>query len=176
MRNEILVVVDMQNDFVDGSLGTAEAKKILLKVEKKVESFEGKIIFTKDTHSENYPDTQEGKALPVIHCVKETWGWNLAGNLEKLKTVKGAMLYEKITFGCRKLAEDLAAQNEEEKIDCIEIVGLCTDICVVSNALLLKAFLPETLICVDASCCAGVAPDKHDAALETMRSCQIEIH
>lgn len=175
MANKILIVVDMQNDFVDGSLGTEEAVAILPKVEKKVQNFDGRVIFTKDTHFENYADTQEGKLLPVVHCVKETNGWNLAGNLEKIKEEKNAKLYEKLTFGCRELAEDLKAMDEVEKIDSIELIGLCTDICVVSNALMIKAFLPEIPMWVDASCCGGVTPEKHEAALETMRSCQIEV-
>lgn len=175
MANKILIVVDMQNDFVNGSLGTAEAVAILPKVEKKVRDFEGRVIFTKDTHFEDYADTQEGKLLPVAHCVKGTDGWNLAGNLEQIKEEKNADMYEKLTFGCRKLAEDLTVLDAEEKIDSIELIGVCTDICVVSNALMIKAFLPEIPMRVDASCCGGVTPEKHEAALETMRSCQIEV-
>lgn len=175
MANKILIVVDMQKDFVSGSLGTAEAAAILPRVEQKVQNFDGKVIFTKDTHFEDYADTQEGKFLPVSHCIKGTDGWELAGNLEQIKEEKHAQMYEKLTFGCRKLAEDLAALDAKEKIDSIELIGLCTDICVVSNALMIKAFLPETPMRVDASCCGGVTPEKHEAALETMRSCQIEI-
>ena len=165
----------MQNDFVSGSLGTPEAAVILPKVEEKVQAFEGKVIFTKDTHFDNYADTQEGKLLPVPHCIKGTDGWNLAGNLEQIREVKNAKIYEKLTFGCRELAEDIKTMNEEEKIDSIELIGLCTDICVVSNALMIKAFLPEIPMLVDASCCGGVTPEKHEAALETMRSCQIQV-
>ena len=174
--NNILLVVDMQNDFVTGSLGTKEAQQILPAVERKVQDFDGRIIFTKDTHFENYAETQEGRNLPVPHCVKETDGWNLAGELEALREQKSAVVYEKITFGCQKLAEELVRLNEEQNIDSIELIGLCTDICVVSNALLIKAFLPEIPLRVDASCCAGVTPEKHEAALETMRSCQIEVY
>lgn len=169
-----LIVVDMQKDFVDGTLGTKEAIAIVPAVVKKIEDFDGMIFATLDTHGENYMDTAEGRHLPVPHCIKGTDGWKLdkavAGALEK----KGYTAVEKPTFGSVKLAGAIAAAAGEEDFT-LEVIGLCTDICVVSNALLLKASFPEAPIAVDAACCAGVTPQKHDAALETMRSCQIEV-
>ena len=178
---QYLIVVDMQKDFVNGALGTKEAEAIVPAVLEKINSFEGEIIFTKDTHFENYLSTSEGKLLPVEHCIKETDGWRLIDELENYCSEHNCKVYEKLTFGCKELAQDLleeqlTAQNEAEEIFSIELIGLCTDICVVSNALLLKAFLPEVEIKVDASCCAGVTPDKHKAALETMSSCQIMVN
>ena len=125
-----------------------------------------------DTHFENYMQTQEGRYLPVPHCVRGTEGWEIRPEIAGL--LKGAKVYEKPTFGSMQLAEDLKAAAEKEEIE-LELIGLCTDICVVSNALLLKAQMPEVRISVDASCCAGVTPQKHEAALETMRSCQIRV-
>lgn len=173
MAKNYLIVVDMQKDFVNGALGTKEAEQIVAAVLKKVQSFEGEIIFTKDTHFENYLSTSEGKLLPVEHCIKGTDGWMLIEELEKYCAENGNKVYEKITFGCKELAQDMLAKNDAEAIASIELIGLCTDICVVSNALLLKAFLPEVEISVDASCCAGVTPASHQAALQTMASCQI---
>lgn len=183
-----LVVVDMQKDFVDGALGTKEAEAIVPAVLEKVKAFDGEVIFTKDTHFENYPETSEGKLLPVEHCIKGTEGWMLVDELEKFRSENGCRVYEKLTFGCKELAADMYAEllkmrmNAEgtesdvaERNISIELIGLCTDICVVSNALLLKAFFPEAELKVDASCCAGVTPEKHEAALETMRSCQIMV-
>ena len=137
--------------------------------------FDGEVIFTKDTHFENYMDTQEGRFLPVPHCIKGTDGWDLIPELEKIAIERDAATYEKITFGCPELAEDLLERNKKTPIESIELVGLCTDICVVSNALLIKAFLPETPVFVDSACAAGVTREKHEAALETMRSCQIVV-
>lgn len=173
MGKRYLIVVDMQRDFVDGALGTKEAEAIVPAVLEKVKSFNGDIIFTKDTHFEDYLSTGEGKKLPVKHCIKDTDGWKLIEQLESYCADNGNAVYEKITFGCKELAQALYAEQEKEPIDSIEIIGLCTDICVVSNALLLKAFLPEVEISVDASCCAGVTPTAHEAALATMASCQI---
>ena len=170
---KILIVVDMQNDFIDGALGTAEAEKIVAKVVKKAENFSGEIIFTLDTHGADYSETQEGKKLPVPHCIKGTHGHELCGALKN--AADGGKAFEKNTFGSKELAEYLAAENEKTRIDSITLVGLCTDICVISNALLIKAFLPEVNIRVDASCCAGVTSDSHENALAAMRSCQIEI-
>lgn len=169
----ILIVVDMQNDFIDGALGTPEAVAILPKVIEKVSKFEGTIIFTFDTHDDNYMHTQEGKNLPVPHCIKGTSGWNLPDKLEQLCVDRKCERFEKPTFGSVKLAQYLVDLHQRTPIDSIELVGLCTDICVASNALLIKAHLPEVPMSVDASCCAGVTPAKHDAALETMRSCQL---
>ncbi len=170
---KILVVIDMQNDFVDGSLGTAEAEAIVENVKQKIRTYAPEDVFaTMDTHGEDYMNTQEGENLPVLHCIKGTEGWEIRSDIAAL--MPGARIYEKPTFGSTRLAADLADIAREEEIR-IELIGLCTDICVVSNALLLKAMMPEVEISVDASCCAGVTPEKHLAALETMRSCQIQV-
>ncbi len=175
MENRILLVIDMQKDFVDGSLGTAEAAAILPKVEERVRSFDGLVIFTLDTHPENYLETQEGRNLPVEHCIRGTEGWKLSGELEQICREKGARVFEKPTFGSKELADTLAEEYGRGVFDSVELVGLCTDICVISNALLLKAYMPELPIYVDPALCAGVTPEKHEAALETMRSCQIQM-
>ena len=170
MSKKLLVVVDMQNDFVDGSLGTEEARKITVNVGNKVEAAKEAgtdIVFTRDTHVPNYLDTQEGKYLPIVHCVEGTEGWEI---IDKLKPYAETIV-DKPTFGSIRLMEWAVQQRYTD----IELVGLCTDICVVSNALLLKAALPESRISVDSSCCAGVTPESHEAALSTMRMCQIEI-
>ena len=170
---KILIVIDMQNDFIDGALGTAEAVGIVEAVKEKIRSYPAAdVIATMDTHFDNYMQTQEGKYLPVPHCIRETAGWEIRPEIADL--LKEAKIYEKPTFGSTQLAEDLKAVAEKEEIE-LELIGLCTDICVVSNALLLKAQMPEVKISVDASCCAGVTPVKHEAALETMRSCQIQV-
>lgn len=165
---DILIVVDMQNDFIDGSLGTAEAQQIVDNVCDKVKNFKGKIIFTRDTHEDNYMDTQEGKKLPVSHCIIGSDGWQIH---EKLRPYAKEVI-DKPTFGSVALAHLLPAIDN---IDSIILVGICTDICVISNAMLLKAFLPEVPITVDASCCAGVTPLSHKNALEAMKACQINI-
>lgn len=170
---KLLIVIDMQNDFIDGSLGTKEALAIVEAVKAKIRSYPASnMIATMDTHGEDYMQTQEGKNLPVPHCIKGTDGWQIRTDIAEL--LNKATIYEKPTFGCTALAEDLKKLSENEELE-LELVGLCTDICVVSNALLLKAVMPEIKIFVDASCCAGVTPEKHLAALETMRSCQIDI-
>ena len=170
---KILVVIDMQNDFIDGSLGTKEAQQIVPRVVEKMKEYDPwNIYLTRDTHYENYLDTQEGRNLPVEHCIEGTHGWQL--NDAVAKAAEKATVIDKPTFGSVDLVErikEIAGSGEIE----VELVGLCTDICVVSNALLLKAFLPETKISVDPACCAGVTPEKHEAALETMRSCQIVV-
>ncbi len=169
----ILIVIDMQNDFIDAALGTKEAESTVEAVKEKILSYPASdIIATMDTHAENYLETQEGKNLPVKHCIRGTEGWKIRPDIAEL--LPGAKIYEKPTFGSMALAADLKAISEAEEIE-LELVGLCTDICVVSNALLLKAAMPEVKISVDASCCAGVTPEKHLAALETMRSCQIHV-
>ena len=171
---KLLIVIDMQNDFIDGSLGTKEAEAIVPAVKEKIRSYPKEdVLATMDTHFPDYPETQEGRNLPVMHCVRETEGWQIRPELAEL--ISPENVYEKPTFGCTELAEDLKAYYEEEEDIELELVGLCTDICVVSNALLLKAAMPEVRISVDASCCAGVTPEKHLAALETMRSCQIHV-
>jgi nicotinamidase-related amidase len=161
-----LIVVDMQNDFIDGALGTKEAVAIVPNVKKKIEEYKARgdeIIFTRDTHFENYLETNEGKKLPVPHCVRNTHGWHIADGL----AVEGCDCINKITFGW--------TEWKYYNFDEVEIVGLCTDICVVSNALILKATFPEINITVDASCCAGVTPESHKAALLTMKMCQINV-
>lgn len=175
MPRNYLIVVDMQNDFVNGSLGTGEARAIVPKVIKKVMEFDGTVIFTRDTHRSNYMETQEGRLLPVEHCIAYSDGWELIDELEAVKMKAGFRAYSKSTFASVDLAVDLRAEHVKQSIESIEVIGLCTDICVVSNALLLKAYLPEVPIYVDAACCAGVTPQKHEAALETMRSCQVMI-
>lgn len=170
-----LIVVDMQKDFITGSLGTKEAETILPEVIKKVENYDGKVIFTKDTHTSDYLSTQEGRNLPVEHCISGEEGWYLDKSLENLAKSGGWKIYSKPTFGCVALAMDLQKENEKEAIEEIELCGLCTDICVISNALMLKAFMPEVPVAVDAGCCAGVTPQSHVNALEAMKMCQISI-
>lgn len=170
---KILIVIDMQNDFIDGALGTPEAEAIVEAVKEKIRSYPAAdVVATMDTHFENYMQTQEGKYLPVPHCIRGTEGWEIRPDIAAL--LKDAKIYEKPTFGSTELAQDMKAAADREEIE-LELIGLCTDICVVSNALLLKAAMPEVKISVDASCCAGVTPGKHEAALETMRSCQIQV-
>ena len=172
-KRRILIVVDMQNDFIDGVLGTSEALEIVGCVKEKIRSYDPEdVIATMDTHGENYLETQEGKNLPVPHCVKGTDGWQIRPEIRELLTC--AKIYEKPAFGSTAMAADLKKLSEKEDLE-LELVGLCTDICVVSNALLLKAEMPEVPITVDAACCAGVTLEKHRAALETMRSCQIRV-
>lgn len=169
---KILVVVDMQNDFIDGSLGTKEAVSIVGNVKMKIRQYHeagDAVIFTRDTHQENYLETAEGKKLPVVHCVEGTHGWELADGL----MVEGAEIINKGTFGFTGWEEYLRSYGVADGSVSIELVGLCTDICVVSNALILKALFPEADISVDAACCAGVTPESHEAALTTMRMCQI---
>lgn len=161
-----LIVVDMQKDFIDGALGTKEAEAIVENVKKKIESYNengDEIIFTRDTHYDNYLETNEGKYLPVVHCIKDTEGWMINKELE----VPGAIYIDKPSFGYMNWKD----YNLEE----VELVGLCTDICVVSNALIIKATYPEIKVSVDANCCAGVTPETHKAALTTMKMCQVEV-
>ncbi len=170
---KILIVVDMQKDFVDGALGTAEAVAIVPAVVEKIKEYKKEDIFvTRDTHQKDYFSTQEGRNLPVEHCIEGTPGWELDSKVAE--AVSGAAIVNKPTFGSTALVDMVKKIAEKEDIS-IELIGLCTDICVVSNALLLKAAMPEVEISVDASCCAGVTPKKHEAALETMRSCQIQV-
>ncbi len=170
---EVLIVVDMQKDFVDGALGSAEAVAIVDNVVEKINNFEGDIIATYDTHEDNYMETREGKYLPLPHCILGTDGWELNDKVQKALDAKGFRAVKKPTFG----SVDLVNIIKEYDVNDIRItlIGLCTDICVVSNALLLKANFTETDIAVDAKCCAGVTVEKHLAALETMRSCQIDV-
>ena len=165
---DILVVVDMQNDFIDGTLGTKEAIAIVPKVEEKIRNFKGTVLFTRDTHETWYLDTQEGKKLPVPHCIRNTEGWQIRSELDNLRKTEPI---DKETFG----STDLVAMNIDDEIGSITFVGLCTDICVISNALLVKAALPEVPIIVDSACCAGVTPESHENALNAMKMCQIDI-
>lgn len=171
---KILIVVDMQHDFVDGALGTKEAVAIIPNVVKKIENFDGDIIVTYDTHQENYSETQEGKHLPVPHCIKGTEGWQLDKNVQSAIDKKNCKFIEKPTFGSVALVEYLKNNYSPEELE-IELIGLCTDICVVSNALLLKANFLESKVSVNASCCAGVTPESHNAALTTMKMCQVNV-
>lgn len=170
---KILIVVDMQNDFIDGALGTPEALAIVENVKEKIHGYAKQDIFvTMDTHTPNYLNTQEGRNLPVEHCIKGTEGWQIRSDIAEL--LDGAAVYEKPTFGSTRLARDIAQIAADEEIE-IELIGLCTDICVVSNALLLKAMMPEVPVTVDPACCAGVTPESHEAALKTMQMCQVGI-
>ena len=168
-----LIVIDMQNDFIDGSLGTKEAEAIVENVCRKISMFKScDIIATRDTHYENYLETMEGKNLPVKHCIKDTYGWQI--NSDVAEALGNAKIINKPTFGSVELAQFLKDEYEKEPFS-LELVGLCTDICVVSNALTIKAFIPEIEISVDSSCCAGVTTDTHNSSLLTMASCQIKI-
>lgn len=170
---KVLIVVDMQKDFIDGALGSAEAVAIVDNVVNKINEFDGEIIVTYDTHQENYMETREGKHLPVPHCIENTNGWELNKDVENALVGRGACKIRKPTFGSVKLVDILSDVNEKDTE--VTLIGLCTDICVVSNAMLLKANYPEMDITVDASCCAGVTPDSHKAALTTMKMCQINV-
>lgn len=205
---KILVVVDMQNDFIDGALGTPEAVEIVPAVVKKIREFDGLVVLTRDTHQENYMQTQEGSNLPVSHCIEGTDGWQInvevmeaadrqaeilsesyADDDDAVMVTIDPSIFNKPTFGCVELGEALLRANQAEPdaengidaddteniIESIEVIGLCTDICVISNAMLLKAFLPEVPVIVDAACCAGVTPESHIRALGAMQACQIEV-
>ena len=166
---KLLAVIDMQNDFIDGALGTKEAEAIVQNVAAKIEVYrsEGQmVVFTRDTHGADYLETQEGRHLPVVHCVEGTIGWRISDRLN----TDGAPIFNKPAFGSPALADYAASLTGLEEI---EVIGLCTDICVISNVLLLKAALPETKITVDSSCCAGVTPESHENALNAMRMCQV---
>ena len=169
----ILVVVDMQNDFITGALGTPEAQSIVSRVKARIEDFTGDIYFTRDTHHGDYLDTQEGRNLPVSHCIEETDGWEICDALQPYAA--DAPIIDKPTFGSIELAEALQEINLEDPVKSVTLIGLCTDICVISNAMLLKAALPEIDIIIDAACCAGVTPEGHATALHAMRACQIII-
>ena len=172
---KLLIVIDMQNDFIDGALGTPEAAAIVENVKEKIRSYPKEDVFaTRDSHTTDYMYTQEGKNLPVPHCIRGTDGWQIRPDIAEL--IFPDHVIDKPTFGSTTLARIMETLDEHspEGIS-IEIVGLCTDICVVSNALLLKAFMPEVPISCDAACCAGVTPQSHDAAIATMRACQIRI-
>lgn len=166
-----LICVDMQNDFIDGALGTKEAEAIVPFVKEKLRKArqeDTEVIFTRDTHFEDYLTTQEGKKLPVEHCIKNTEGWEISRELEVLDSV----IFDKITFGSVELPEYL---KKIKDLEAVELIGLCTDICVISNAMLIKAAFPEITVKVDSSCCAGVTPESHENALNAMKMCQIEV-
>lgn len=169
---KILVVVDMQNDFIDGSLGTNEAVQIVENVKDKIDLLRKdnwNIVFTRDTHNENYLLTQEGQNLKVEHCIKNTYGWQISDSLD----TKNCTIIDKPSFGSLSLPEYI--NQKYSNIEEIQLIGLCTDICVISNAMILKAAFPEVLITVDASCCAGVTVQSHKNAIEAMKMCQIKI-
>ena len=166
---DYLIVVDMQNDFIDGALGTKEAQAIVPYVRQRIEGFRGKVFFTRDTHGEDYMTTQEGRNLPVPHCIRNPEGWQIRRELEELRTTAAI---DKETFGARDLVKVL---GEEEKLDSVTFLGLCTDICVISNVMLVKAFFPEVPVTVDAAGCAGVTPRSHATALDAMEAVQVKV-
>lgn len=170
---KILVVVDMQNDFLTGALGSKDTEKTIPNIINAIKIFKGEVLFTRDTHSDDYLDTQEGKQLPVKHCIRNTWGWQICAGVDEY--TNGRIIVDKPTFGSIELAKKLVGINSKEKIDSITFVGVCTDICVIANAMLAKTFMPEVKIIVDSSCCAGVSKKTHEAALIAMQSCQIDI-
>lgn len=171
MAKNVLAVIDMQNDFIDGALGTKEAEAIVEKVATQIRDFEGEVVYTRDTHFEDYLNTQEGKKLPVKHCIEETDGWQIREELRKLQG-DDTRIFDKPTFGSVELAQYL---KKMEDLQSVMLIGLCTDICVISNAIVIKAFLPEVTVQVNADCCAGVTPQSHRNALEAMKMCQVEI-
>lgn len=171
MQN-ILLVIDMQNDFIDGALGSPAAQAVVPYVVDRVKNFEGTVLFTRDTHRENYAKTQEGRNLPVVHCLRGTPGWQIHPALEALRQTEPI---DKVSFGAASLPAILSDLDDHDRISSITLLGLDTDICVISNALLIKAFFPEIPIKVDARGCAGVTPESHQTAIEAMKACQVEI-
>lgn len=171
----VLIVVDMQNDFISGPLGTPEAKAIVPYVKQRIAAFNGVVYFTQDTHDEHYLETEEGHHLPVVHCQKGSDGHRLHESLEPLVNLKQAVVIQKDTFGSKSLIEHLQKLDKQSKIESVELLGLCTDICVISNALLIKAYFPNVPLIVDAEGSAGVTPKSHHNALEAMKMCQINI-
>ena len=172
-KKQILIVVDMQNAFITGTLGSEDAKQIVGNVVEVVKSHKGDIYFTRDTHEKNYLDTQEGKNLPVAHCIKGTEGREICPELQKF--TENAVVIDKPAFGSMELAEKIKKAAEQNGIESITLVGLCTDICVISNAMILKAALPEVPVQVIEKCCAGVSIESHKNALEAMKMCQIAV-
>lgn len=173
---KILIVVDMQNDFISGALGSEEAKAIVPRIKTKLDKWKDDVVFTRDTHHKDYLTTQEGINLPVKHCILGSKGWQICDEL-KPYTKEGKNLHDKITFGSTELPNNLRYRclDKDEELEEIELCGLCTDICVISNAMILKAAYPETKITVDASCCAGVTPESHNIALHAMKAVQINV-
>lgn len=193
---KVLAVIDMQNDFINGALGSVEAEAIVPNAVKKIRDFEGLVVLTRDTHGENYLQTQEGRNLPVPHCIKDSNGWQINSEIMEAAQAQAAaqsevfedengeavmemeyepVIFDKPTFGSTALGQALAMGAQEDPVESVEIIGLCTDICVISNAMLIKACLPETEIIIDASCCAGVTPESHAQALGAMKACQIKV-
>ncbi len=174
-ENKYLIVVDMQNDFITGVLGTPEARAIVPAVTEKIKNFDGTVIYTQDTHSVKYLETQEGRKLPIEHCIQGTEGWQLEAGIKKLAEKAGSQIFMKPGFGSLIMTAYMSKLNAEKLIDSIEIVGLCTDICVLSAATLCKVAFPEVPIIVDSSCCAGVTPESHETALKAMKGIQIDV-
>ncbi|MEZ7758464.1 cysteine hydrolase [Granulicatella adiacens] len=170
---KVLIVVDMQNDFVDGVLGSKEAVSMIDTAVETITSFDGKVFYTQDTHGEDYLDTEEGRHLPVVHCIKGSQGWKIHPKIEKALLLKDATGIEKSTFGSEKLMGII--EKEVPDVESITLIGICTDICVISNAMLAKAHFQNTPVTVISSACAGVTPESHDNALEAMKMCHIEI-
>ncbi len=171
-RENVLVVVDMQNDFVHGALGSPEALAIVPAVIRKIKGWDGSVYFTRDTHDKKYLKTHEGRALPVIHCVKDSWGWEILPELEPLRTNEPI---DKTAFGSVVLERYLMDRNSRKQIPSVTLIGLCTDVCVITNAFMLRSALPEAEIIVDAACCAGTTPKGHQTALAAMKACHITI-
>lgn len=173
-----LIVIDMQEDFVNGVLGTPEAQAIVPYVVDKVKNYNGRVYFTRDTHDSNYLNTREGKQLPIIHCEHNTSGWQLVPELQQYVKSSGLNVYDKDTFGCFQLAENIlfeSSDDELNQIEEIEIVGVCTDICVISNALMLRSKFSEARIIVDACGCAGTSIENHNIAIQAMKNCHIQV-
>ena len=169
---DILIVVDMQNDFIDGALGSSQAQAIVQKTADKMKAFKGRVINTRDTHETDYLSTQEGQKLPVPHCIRGTWGWQLHPLIEAQRREEPV---DKPVFGSITLGQMMGEENERLPISSITLVGLCTDICVISNAMILRGFLPETEIIIDAACCAGTSIAAHNTALAAIKACQGKI-
>lgn len=170
---KVLVVIDMQNDFITGVLGNSECRAVVPHVVKRVQEAVNDhtdLLFSQDTHQENYLSTQEGRKLPIPHCIENTDGWNIIPELEETAEQKG-IVFKKETFGSRDIAEYVKAHGYEE----VELIGVCTDICVISNAMTIKSFVPEAEISVNEACCAGVTPQSHRTAVEAMKACQINL-
>jgi nicotinamidase-related amidase len=168
-----LIVVDMQNDFVTGSLATEEAKAVAVRVAEKIRSFGGTVAFTMDTHPKGYLQMREGRALPVEHCVKGSEGWELCPEVRTL--AEGKKIFEKPTFGSAEMGAWLAEENRAQAVESVEFAGLCTDVCILSNAAIARAFVPEAEILVDSSACAGTTPERHETALEALRAFQVGV-
>ena len=175
MKQKYLLVVDVQNDFVTGSLGSEDAQAVLENICRKVENFDGVVLFTRDTHQADYLETQEGTYLPVEHCIEGTEGWELVDRLKNYARLHDSVIYDKPAFGNINMGSDIKSLYKLNDIESIELIGLDTDICVISNALIIKASAPELPVYVDSSCCAGSTRERHNEAIDIMRSCQVII-